>query len=120
MEDGNDHTEADPCPLLWTAPDVPRIFFIAPFPDYPSLAAVSSAAAAEVQTKHTGDHVSFEATSVTLPGAAQRFSSFRQAAHEAGMSRVFGIHLLHAVEDGFAQGESIGREVGCMRPRVRR
>jgi hypothetical protein len=60
-------------------------------------------------------------TSITLPGATRRFSSFRQAAHEAGMSRVFGgIHLLHAGEDGFAQGESIGREVGCMPPRVRR
>jgi len=122
-EDGNDRTEADPdwLPLLWTSPDMPPTFFIPPFPDYPSLAAVSAAAAAEVLTKHIGYHVSFEATSVTRPGVTRRFRSFRQAAREQGMSRVFGgIHFLHAVEDGFAQGKSIGREVSRMLPRVRR
>jgi hypothetical protein len=122
-EDGNDHTEADPdwLPLLWTEPNMPQTFFIPPFPDYPSLAAASGSAAAEVLTRHIGDHVSFETTSVTLPGATRRFHSFRHAAHEQGMSRVFGgIHFLHAVEDGFAQGKSIGREVSRMLPRVRR
>jgi hypothetical protein len=55
-EDGNDYAEADPdwLPLLWTASDVPLTFFIPPFPDYPSLAAVSSSAAAEVLTRHIG------------------------------------------------------------------
>jgi hypothetical protein len=118
-EDGNDRTEPDPdwLPLLWTAPDMPPTFFIPPFPDYPSLAAVSAAAAAEVLTKHIGDHVSFEATSVTLPGVTRGFGSFRQAAHEHGLSRVFGgIHFPRAVEDGFAQGKSIGREVSRMLP----
>jgi hypothetical protein len=120
-EDGNHHTEADPdwLPLLWTSPDMPPTFFIPPFPDYPSLAAVSAAAAAEVLTKLIGYRVGFEATSDTLPGVTRRFISFRQAAHEHGMSRVFGgIHFLHAVEDGFAQGKSIGREVSRMLPRV--
>ncbi len=122
-EDDNDRTEADPgwLPLLWTSPDKPPIFFIPPIPDYPSLAAVSAAAAAEVLTRLIGDHVSSEATSDTLPDVTRRFVSFRQAAHEHGMSRVFGgIHFPHAVEDGFAQGKGIGREVSRMLPRVRR
>ena len=121
-EDGNNHTEADPdwLPLLWTPPDMPPTFFIPPFPDYPSLAAVSSSAAAEVLTRLIGGHVSFQATSDTLPDVTRRFVSFRHAAHEHGMSRVFGgIHFLHAVEDGFAQGKGIGREVSRMLPRVR-
>jgi len=123
-EDGNNDTEADPgwLPLLWpSSPDMPPAFFIPPFPDYPSLAAVSAAAAAEVLSEHIGDHVRFEATSVTLPGVTRRFSSFRQAAQEQGMSRVFGgVHFLHAVEDGLAQGKGIGREVIRMLPPVRR
>ena len=122
-EDGNEHTDADPdwLPLLWTPPGTPPTFFIPPFPDYPSLAAVSSAAAAEVLTKLIGNDVRFEATSDTLPNVTRRFVSFRQAAHEHGMSRVFGgIHFPHAVEDGFAQGKGIGREVSRMLPRVRR
>jgi hypothetical protein len=122
-EDGNDHTEADPgwLPLLWTASDKPPTFFIPPFPDYPSLAAASSAAAVEVLTEHIGDHVAFEMTSVMLPGKTRRYRSFRHAAYEAGMSRVFGgIHFLHAVRDGWEQGKSIGREVGRTLPRVRR
>jgi hypothetical protein len=64
--------------------------------------------------------VSFEATSVTLPGVTRSFSSFRQAAREHSMSRVFGgIHFPRAVEDGFAHGTSIGREVSRMLPGVR-
>jgi PAP2 superfamily len=122
-EDGNDGTQADPdwLPLLWTPPDMPPTFTIPPIPDYPSFAAVSSAAAAEVLTKHVGDRVGFEATSATLPHVTRHFVSFRRAAHEAGMSRVFGgIHFLHAVKDGFEQGRGIGREVSRMLPRAQR
>jgi hypothetical protein len=122
-EDGNDGTQADPdwLPLLWTPPDMPPMFIIPPIPDYPSFAAVSSAAAAEVLTRHIGDRVGFEATSATLPHVTRHFGSFRRAAHEAGMSRVFGgIHFLHAVRDGFEQGKGIGREVSRMLPRAQR
>ena len=57
-EDGNDRTEADPgwLPLLWTAPDKPPTFFIPPFPDYPSLAAVSAAATAAEVAARRRDH----------------------------------------------------------------
>ncbi len=52
--------------------------------------------------------MSFDMTNITLPGATRRFSSFRQAAREHGMSRVLGgIHFVHAVKDGLAQGRSM-------------
>jgi hypothetical protein len=122
-EDGNDRTESDPdwLPLLWTPLDQPPVFIIPPIPDYPSAAADTSAAAAEVLTAHLGDRAGFEITSVTLPGATRRFKNFSHAAREAGMSRVYGgIHFLHAVEDGFAQGKGIGRAVSRALPPVRR
>jgi hypothetical protein len=122
-EDDNDRTDADPewLPLLWTPPGEPLKFLIPPIPDYPSAAADTSAAAAEVLTAHLGDRVGFEVTSTTLPGATRRFKSFRHAAREAAMSRVYGgIHFLHAVEDGYAQGKGVGRDVSRKLPRVRR
>jgi hypothetical protein len=122
-EDGNDKTDADPdwLPLLWTQPGQPLLFLIPPIPDYPSAAAMTSAAAAEVLTRHFGRSVRFAVTSVTLPGAVRRFRSFSHAAREAGMSRVFGgIHFVHAVEDGWAAGESVGRDVARALPRRRR
>jgi hypothetical protein len=122
-EDGNDDTVADPdwLPLLWTPPGQPLMFLIPPIPDYPSAAAMESAAAAEVLTRHLGASVPFAVTSVTLPGAARRFESFSQAAREAGMSRVFGgIHFVHAVEDGWKAGARVGREVSRTLPRYRR
>jgi hypothetical protein len=122
-EDGNDRTEPDPdwLPLLWTPPGKPLMFLIPPIPDYPSAAADTSAAAAEVLTALLGDREGFEITSVTLPGATRRFKNFAHAARESGMSRVYGgIHFLHAVEDGFAQGKSIGRAVSRALPPVRR
>jgi hypothetical protein len=37
------------------------------------------------------------------------------------MSRVYGgIHFVHAVEDGYAAGKRVGRDVSRKLPRVRR
>lgn len=119
-EDDNRETNADPdwLPLLWTPPGEPLRFFIPPIPDYPSAAAMTSAAAAAVLTKHLGDSVAFDVTSVTLPGVVRHFRSFDQAAREAGLSRVYGgIHFVHAVEDGWAAGKRVGREVARKLPR---
>jgi membrane-associated phospholipid phosphatase len=120
-EDGNDRTEPDPnwLPLLWTPPEVmPPTFLLPPIPDYPSAAATMSAAAAEVLRARFGDRLRFSVTSTTLPGQKRQFHSFTHAAREAGLSRVYGgIHFLHAVEDGWAQGEEIGRVVARKLPR---
>jgi hypothetical protein len=122
-DDGNDRTEPDPnwLPLLWTPPEVmPPTFLIPPIPDYPSAAATTSAAVAEVLRARFGDRVRFSVTSTTLPGERRHFRGFTHAAREAGMSRVFGgIHFLHAVEDGWGQGSGIGREVARLLPRTR-
>jgi hypothetical protein len=120
-EDGNDRTGADRewLPLLWTPPGQPLMFLIPPIPDYPSAAAIESAAAAAVLTSELGDSVSFAVSSRTLPGAIRRFNSFAHAAQEAGMSRVFGgIHFAHAVEDGWAAGKRVGREISRALPRA--
>jgi hypothetical protein len=121
-EDGNADTEpdADWLPLLWTPPDMPPMFIIPPIPDYPSAAAITSAAAAEVLTSQIGDRVRFAMTSLTLPGATRHFNSFTEAAKEAGMSRVYGgIHFVHAVEDGLMEGKDIGQDVSRKLRRVR-
>ena len=63
----------------------------------------------------------FEATSPFLPGVTRRFASFRQAAEEAGLSRVYGgIHFRRAVMDGSRLGTSVGRDVSRLLPPVRR
>jgi hypothetical protein len=120
-EDGNDATAADETwlPLLWTPPDREPTFVIPPIPDYPSLAASSSAAAAEVLTTHLGDDVRFDATSVTLPGTRRHFKSFRHAAHEAALSRMYGGIHFGRVSDGFDLGRRIGRDVSRKLPHVR-
>jgi hypothetical protein len=121
-EDKNSLTEPDSSwlPLLWTSPEViPPTFFIPPIPEYPSAAAVTSAAAAEVLIQNFDDHNKFVATSASLPNVIRRFSSFTQAAKEAGMSRVYGgIHFRHAVNDGYKQGRGIGRDIARMLPPI--
>jgi hypothetical protein len=123
-EDGNRATEPDEgwLPLLWPQPgEQPPRFLIPPIPEYPSAAAITSSAAAEVLSRTLGDRHSFEATSTTLPGVTRRFTSFGQAARETRLSRVYGgIHFLRAIEDGHAEGRRIGRAVSRMLPRVRR
>lgn len=123
-EDRNRFTDADKewLPLLWTEPGpLPPTFIIPPIPDYPSAAAMTSAAAAEVLIRHLGDRQRFEATSDFRPGSVRRYTSFTQAAQESAMSRVYGgIHFRRAVEDGLQQGKSIGRVIGRMLPSVHR
>jgi hypothetical protein len=113
--DGNDQTRADPTWLPLSGPT----FFTPPVPDYPSTHTVLGAAAGEVLIRNFGDRISFNVISTTLPGMTRRFDSVTAAAWENGMSRIYGgIHFRRAVHDGFRQGQSIGREVSRMLPRV--
>lgn len=84
-----------------------------PFPEYTSGHAVISAATAEVLTASFGDNVAFRDTSSTEFGIPERsFKSFRQAAMEAGLSRVYGgIHYTNSCLVGSKQGEEIGRVI---------
>lgn len=81
-----------------------------PFPEYPSGHSVISTAAAEVLTRYLGDSFSFRDTVESYLGLPPRnFSSFRQAAAEARISRLYGgIHFRDAVENGGEQGRQVG------------
>jgi membrane-associated phospholipid phosphatase len=116
-EDGNRFTDADPDwqPLFFDA-----TYFIPPVPDYPSTHTVLGAAAAEVLSRLVGLRVPFTTTSTSLPGVTRQFDSFKEAAIENGLSRVYGgIHFLHAVKDGYRQGQGIGRAVSRLLPAVK-
>lgn len=103
--DGNPATEPDSkwSPLLNTPP----------FPEHTSGHSTFSGAAAQVLAELSGsDEFAFVTTSDGLPGVARRFRRFSDAAHEAGMSRIYGgIHFMSANEDGLECGKKIGRHV---------
>jgi hypothetical protein len=82
-----------------------------PFPEYSSGHSVISTAAAEVLTHFLGDQFSFTDNTESYIGLAPRsFSSFREAAAEARISRLYGgIHFRDAIENGGTQGKEIGQ-----------
>ncbi|HEX6171506.1 MAG TPA: vanadium-dependent haloperoxidase [Chitinophagaceae bacterium] len=81
-----------------------------PFPEYSSGHSVISTAAAEVLTFFLGDNFSFTDTTETYIGLPARdFTSFRNAAAEARISRLYGgIHFRDAIENGGEQGRRTG------------
>lgn len=84
-----------------------------PFPSYTSGHATVSAAAAEVMTHWFGDSVAFTDTSSLEFGIQSRhFSSLRQAAQEAALSRLYGgIHYRFDNNEGANAGKKIGQLV---------
>lgn len=81
-----------------------------PFPSYVSGHAVVSAAAAEVLTDVYGENFSYTDTSEIEFGIpARSFTSFRQAAVEASMSRLYG--GIHYRFDNI-EGNKVGRRLG--------
>jgi membrane-associated phospholipid phosphatase len=83
-----------------------------PFPEYPSGHAAQSAAAAAVMTALLGDTPFDDSTSLSIGHPVRRFRSFRAAAEEAGMSRVYGgIHFPFGNTGGRALGECVGAKV---------
>ena len=81
-----------------------------PFPSYTSGHATISAAAAEVMTNWFGDNRAFTDTSSLEFGIqSRRLQSFRQAAKEAAMSRLYGgIHYRFDNEEGNTCGRKLG------------
>lgn len=84
-----------------------------PFPAYTSGHSTVSSAAAEVLTGLFGDNQSFTDTTEKEYGLPVRsFTSFRQAAQEASMSRVYaGIHYRSDCDSGNEQGARVGQLV---------
>lgn len=81
-----------------------------PFPEYTSGHSVISTAVAELLTYLMGDNFAFtDNTEVIFDLPERRFTSFRQAASEAAISRLYGgIHFRDSIENGQAQGKAIG------------
>lgn len=90
-------------------PDWSPYLVTPPFPEYPSGHSAFSAAAATVLAATTTDEGFVDRVNAEVVGRERRFSSFGQAADEAGMSRVYGgIHFTFG-NDG---GKRVGRCVG--------
>jgi len=84
-----------------------------PFPSYTSGHSTISAAAAEVMTEYFGDKLSFTDTSLLEFGIANReIKSFRDAAQEASISRLYGgIHYRFDLDAGNSSGIKIGKNI---------
>jgi YD repeat-containing protein len=102
--DGNALTAGDPSwtPLIKTPP----------FPEYVSGHSTFSGAASTILTNAFGSNYSFTTTSYGLTGITRSYTSFDQAADQAGMSRIYGgIHFNSANQDGLALGRDVGNYV---------
>jgi hypothetical protein len=99
----NEHIDENWKPVLQTPP----------FPEYVSGHSVASGAAAVALTDVFGDNFSFDDDTEMIYGLPTRtFSSFKEAADEAAISRMYGgIHYRAAVEIGVHQGRNVGKYV---------
>jgi hypothetical protein len=99
----NQHIDEDWVPLLQTPP----------FPEYTSGHSVISAASATTLTKLFGDNFEFtDSTEIEFGLTARSFKSFKDAADEAAISRMYGgIHYRPAVENGLIEGRALGNHV---------
>jgi hypothetical protein len=87
-----------------------------PFPEYTSGHSSQSAAWAEVMTSLFGDGYEFTDGTHGDAGLAPRsFRSFREAAGEAAVSRLYGgIHYRFGNDNGFDAGTCVGRGVAAL------
>ena len=88
-----------------------------PFPEYPSGHSTQSGAAAAVLEKIYGSSFAFsDATHIRDGLQPRNFTSFWQAAEEAGISRLYGgIHFRAAIVRGLDQGRCIGGHANNLR-----
>ena len=100
--DGNGDTAQD---AAWTP-----LIATPPFPAYTSGHSTFSSAAARILAQFFGsDAIPFATDSDGLPGVVRNFTSFTQAALEAGQSRIYGgIHWQYDNQAGLAAGSLIG------------
>ena len=92
---------------------VPTLIVTPPFPDYPSGHSVQSAAAAMVLEKAFGANTPFTDNTHNDRGWGPRnFKSFKTAADEAAVSRLYaGIHYRFSIEGGKPQGQCAAKAV---------
>ncbi|OPZ07519.1 MAG: PAP2 superfamily protein [candidate division BRC1 bacterium ADurb.BinA292] len=92
--DGNSATDGDPDWVPLGAPGGDGPSFTPPFPSYPSGHAAFGAALYQALANfYVTDAMSFSATSEEMPGVVRNYDSFRAAADENGISRIYlGVH----------------------------
>ena len=98
---------------MYIDPDWKPLLQTPPFPEYISGHSVISCAAAVILSHYLGDKYSYlDDIEVKYGIPPRRFSSFKQAADQAAMSRFWGgIHFLDAIEKGTLQGRNVGQWV---------
>ncbi|MBW3470053.1 vanadium-dependent haloperoxidase [Arthrospiribacter ruber] len=99
----NKYIDEDWLPLLQTPP----------FPEYTSGHSVISNAASKTLTKIFGEpfHI-VDSTEVAYGLPIREFESFRQAADEAAISRLYGgIHYMPAIVHGSTKGQKVGEHL---------
>jgi hypothetical protein len=91
-----------------------------PFPEYPSGHSTQSSAVAEVLSAQLGEAIAFDDLTHQRDGLPPRsYASFRAAAVEAGISRLYGgIHFRAAIERGLEQGRCVGAYANALRTKV--
>jgi membrane-associated phospholipid phosphatase len=102
-------------------PDWTPLLKTPPFPSYPSGHSTFSGAAAAVLARFFDtDRVRFTVGSDAMPGVMRSYTTFGEAAREAGLSRIYGgIHWDFDNIDGLASGRRLGEYVvdNFLRPR---
>jgi hypothetical protein len=84
----------------------------APDPSYPGAHSAISAAAAEILRLSLGDQIALDVTSESLAGVTRHFTSFSEAAEEAGLSRIYsGQHFRFDHHAGKRLGHQVARSV---------
>jgi hypothetical protein len=103
--DNNPQTDQDPA---W----IPLSTKTAPDPSFPGAHSATSFAAAEVLRLSLGDQIILDVTSESLSGVTRHFTSFSEAAEEAGLSRIYaGQHFRFDHLAGERLGQQVARSV---------
>jgi PAP2 superfamily len=103
--DNNPQTDQDP---TW----IPLPTKTAPDPSFPGAHSATSFAAAEVLQLSLGDQIILDVTSESLSGVTRHFTSFSDAAEEAGLSRIYaGQHFRFDHLAGERLGQQVARAV---------
>lgn len=99
----NQYIDEDWVPLLQTPP----------FPEYTSGHSVISSASAVILEKLFGENFAFtDSTEVEFGLGARSFNSFREAAEEAAVSRMYGgIHYRPACDVGIVEGRALANYI---------
>ncbi len=98
-------------PLITSDPSWQPLLGPSTIPEYPSGHAEIAGALAEVLTTFYGDNVEFD-ISIDSPTITRHFKSFKQAAEESALSRIYGgMHVRNSTQKGSKQGSEVAQYI---------